>query len=53
MNSSVARRKLHRKGNCTEKYFRELRDQNGEHLVNICESNILEKTKNRTLLLGA
>ena len=32
-----------REGNCTEKYLRGLRNKNGEHLANICESNILEK----------
>ena len=31
-----------REGNCTNKYLRGLRNQNGDHLVNICESNIIE-----------
>ena len=29
-------------GNCTERYLRGLKIKNGEHRVNICESNILE-----------
>ena len=31
-----------REGNCSNKYLRGLRNQNGDHLVNICESNIIE-----------
>ena len=30
-----------REGNCTERYFRGFKNQNGEHLVNICQSKIL------------
>ena len=26
-------------GNCTERYSKGLRNQHGEHLVNLCESN--------------
>ena len=31
-----------REGNFTETYLRGLKNQNGEHLVNICELSILE-----------
>ena len=30
-------------GNFTERYLTGIKNKNGEHLVNICESNILER----------
>ena len=35
-----------RKKNSTSRYSRGLRNQNGEHLVNLCESNILKTQVN-------
>ena len=36
-----------REENCTGKGSRGLRNQDGEHLVNLCQSNILETTYNQ------
>ena len=33
-----------REENFTERYSRGLRNQNGEHIINLCEINILENT---------
>ena len=37
MNARVASQR--REKNCTERYLRGLENRNGEHLVNMCESN--------------
>ena len=42
MNASVASQSKRREENCTERYLRESRNQNGEYLVNLYESDILE-----------
>ena len=42
MNASVAMPAKRREETCTGEYLWELNNQNGEHLVNVCESNILE-----------
>ena len=42
MNASVASQSKRREENCTGRYLRGLRSKNGEHLVNLRESNILE-----------
>ena len=39
---SVASQGKRREENCTGRYSRGLRDLNEKHLVNLCESNILE-----------
>ena len=31
-----------REGSCTEMYLRGLKNRNGEHIINICESSIFE-----------
>ena len=42
MNASVASQSKRQEKNCPGNYSRRLRNQNGEHLVNLCESDILE-----------
>ena len=42
MKASVISQSKRQEENCTGRYFRRLRNQNGEHLVNVCELNILE-----------
>ena len=42
MNASVISQSKRREENCPGKYSRGLRNQNEEHLINLCESNILE-----------
>ena len=42
MNASVASQSKRQEKNCPGRYSRRLRNQNGEHLVNLCESDILE-----------
>ena len=42
MNASVASQSKRRGENCAEMNSIGLRNQNGEHLLNLCESNILE-----------
>ena len=46
MNASVASQSKRREENCRAKYSRKLRNQNGEHPVNLYESNILETQVN-------
>ena len=46
MQELKANQTKRREENCTERYSRGLKDQNGEHLVSICESNILETQVN-------
>ena len=46
MNESVASPSKRREENYSGKYSRELSNQNGEHLLNLCESNILETQVN-------
>ena len=46
MDASVASQSKRREGNCTGWYSTGLRNQNVEHLVNLCESNILETKVN-------
>ena len=43
MNASVAGQSKRRGENCTGKYSRGLRNQNGQHLVNLRKLNIFEK----------
>ena len=48
MNESVASQSKRREENYRGgKYLRGLRNQNGEHFVNLCESNILETQVNQ------
>ena len=42
MNAVIARQIKRREEHCTGRYSRGLMIQNGEHLLNLCESNILE-----------
>ena len=42
MNADIARQIKRREEHCTGRYSRGLVNQNGEHLVNICESNVPE-----------
>ena len=42
IKGNVSSRSKRRDKNCTWRYSKGLRNQNKEHLVNICESNILE-----------
>ena len=42
MNASVISQSKRREENCTGRYSRRLMNQNGEHLINLRESNILE-----------
>ena len=42
MNADIARQIKRREEHCTGRYSRGLMIQNGEHLVNLCESNILK-----------
>ena len=46
MNESVASQSKRQEENYRRKYSRELSNQNGEHLLNICESSILETQGN-------
>ena len=43
MNTSIASQSKGREENCAGKYLRGLGIQNGKHLVNLCESNILDQ----------
>ena len=52
MNASVVGQNKRLDKNCTGKYSRWLRDQNGEHIINIWESNISETQVTRTLFPG-
>ena len=52
MNASAASQRKRLQENCTRRYSRGLRNQNGEHLVNLCESNIFETQVTRTLFPG-
>ena len=45
-NARVASQIKKQEKNCTRRYLRELRNQNGEHLVDICESNIFDTQVN-------
>ena len=42
VNVSVASQSKRRDENCTRRYLRGLRNQNGKHLVNLCQPDILE-----------
>ena len=42
MNADIAGQIKRREEHCTGRYLRGLMIQNGEHLVNLCESNILK-----------
>ena len=46
MNASVTSQSKRREENCTGRYLRGLRNQNGENFVNLCDSNILETSVN-------
>ena len=46
MNASGASQSKKPEENCTGKYLRGLRNPNWKHLVNLCESNILEMQLN-------
>ena len=46
MNASVTSQSKRREENCTGRYLRGLRNRNGAHFVNLCESNILETPVN-------
>ena len=50
VNISVASQCKRRKENYTERYSRGLMNQNGEHLMNLCELNILEINTNSYFL---
>ena len=43
MNANVTSQSKGEKNNCTGRYLRRLRNQNGKHPANLWESNILEK----------
>ena len=42
MNASASSQSKRQEENCKERYSRGLSNQNGKHLVNLCEANILE-----------
>ena len=50
MNGNVACRSIRREETCKGRYWRGLRNQNGEYLVNLCESKIIKTSElGRTL----
>ena len=46
MNASVTSQSKSQEEHCRGRYLRRLGSQNGDHLVNICESKILETQVN-------